>query len=1085
MSFGAESLSSSFRRKPESSVVLFRGTTRARNWIPAFAGMTAFFFLTLHAALAAQEPATRIIDNFENPALWTALHTDDVAATLQSAPGKFGKALHLDFDFTDQHGNPINGYATARRELPLDFSGNYELSFWIRGEAGVNTLQFKLVDASGENVWWMNAPDFAFPHEWQQIRIRKRQVEFAWGPSKDHELRHSASIEFVVSSGRDGGKGSVEFDDLSIRPLPPQDDSPLTPVRVSASSALPGAPASAAIDGNAATSWRSDPAKGAEQRFYIDLGKPREFSGIIAHWRHGGRPTSWQVEQSLDAKSWHACAGIVARYADDISEELCDSEARYLRLELYRGEGSSYGLNEIEIKEPGWAATRNAFLQNVAKTAPRGTYPRGFIEQPYWTVIGVDGGAAPALISEDGAIEPQKGGWSIEPFVLVEGRRYSWADVTSTQSLLDGYLPMPSVRWSGAPVQLDVQAFARGTPEAAQLVVRYRVTNTTDKPVEATLQLALRPFQVNPPAQFLNSPGGSADIRSLRWDGGALQVQDSSVWPLTRPDDVTLLDDDGRASTMPEAADGSRSDYDQFGRLCGALVYRLQLAARAAQDIALVTPITGAGGQPRVDAGDANAWFEHERDAVAAGWRSKLDRVQLKLPPQAERLADSLRTAHAHMLISRDAAALRPGTRSYARSWIRDGAMIADALLRLGDLGVAREYVDWYAPHQFANGKVPCCVDHRGADPVPENDSHGELVHAIAQLYRYGGDRAELRKNWPHVAAAIAYMDGLRAGETQRVATGAADASFKGLLPASISHEGYSAKPMHSYWDDSWGLTGYKDAAEMAQALGDGAAAERIAQGRDEFRGDITASIAASVRTHAIDYLPGCAELGDFDATSATIMLSPGGEQLRLPQDLLRGTFDRYWREFSARADGSRAWQDYTPYEWRTVGAFVRLGQRERAQGAIDFFYATGARPPGWNQWAEVVDRDVRKPRFIGDMPHAWVASDFARSTLDLFAYERDGALVLAGGVPNDWLDGDGIEVQRLRTPYGELTYSLKHDGKRTLLHVEGAKPPGGFVLAAPTQADTPHSLRVNGKRVEFKGGEVHIAAEPADVVLE
>jgi len=368
---------------------------------------------------------------------------------------------------------------------------------------------------------------------------------------------------------------------------------------------------------------------------------------------------------------------------------------------------------------------------------------------------------------------------------------------------------------------------------------------------------------------------------------------------------------------------------------------------------------------------------------------------------------------------------------------------------------------------------------------VPENDSHGELIHAIAQLYRLGGDRAELEKQWPHVAAAITYMDAIRAGETRRVEAGSANKAFKGLLPASISHEGYSAKPMHSYWDDFWGLTGYKDAADMAQVLGDSAAAARIAHARDEFRGDIAASIAASVQAHAIGYIPGCAELGDFDATSATIMLSPGGEQSQLPADLLHGTFDRYWSEFAARAEGSRTWQDYTPYEWRTVGAFVRLGQRERALAAIDFFFATGARPLGWNQWAEVVDREPRKPRFIGDMPHAWVASDFVRSTLDLFAYERDGALVLAAGVPQDWLGGKGIEVAHLRTPYGELTYSLRRDGKRTLLHVEGAKPPGGFVLAAPIKLDATHSLRVNGRRAEFKGGEVHISAAPADVVLE
>ena len=85
----------------------------------------------------------------------------------------------------------------------------------------------------------------------------------------------------------------------------------------------------------------------------------------------------------------------------------------------------------------------------------------------------------------------------------------------------------------------------------------------------------------------------------------------------------------------------------------------------------------------------------------------------------------------------------------------------------------------------------------------------------------------------------------------------------------------------------------------------------------------------------------------------------------------------------------------------------MRLGWRDRAHELLEFFMA-GRRPPAWNQWAEVVGRDARQPRFVGDLPHGWVASDYIRSALDLFAYERDGdgALVLAAGVPPAWLDG-------------------------------------------------------------------------------
>ena len=56
----------------------------------------------------------------------------------------------------------------------------------------------------------------------------------------------------------------------------------------------------------------------------------------------------------------------------------------------------------------------------------------------------------------------------------------------------------------------------------------------------------------------------------------------------------------------------------------------------------------------------------------------------------------------------------------------------------------------------------------------------------------------------------------------------------------------------------------------------------------------------------------------------------------------------------------------------------------------------------GWNHWAEVVWRDPRTPRFIGDMPHTWVGSDFIRAARSLFVYEReaDQALVIGAGIP-------------------------------------------------------------------------------------
>jgi hypothetical protein len=410
--------------------------------------------------------------------------------------------------------------------------------------------------------------------------------------------------------------------------------------------------------------------------------------------------------------------------------------------------------------------------------------------------------------------------------------------------------------------------------------------------------------------------------------------------------------------------------------------------------------------------------------------------------------------------------------------------MMAEALLRLGHPEVARAYLGWFAPFQFENGKVPCCVDRRGADPVVENDSAGEFIFLVAEIFRFTKDRTLLEAMWPHVEAAARYLEQLRNSQRTPKNLEPTRRAFFGLMPASISHEGYSDRPAYSYWDDFWALIGYEDAASLAGLLGQSEASERLGHARDEFRHDLMASLRASAAQHAVDYLPGSADRGDFDATSTTIALSPGRAQAELPRAQLLATFERYFQEFQARRDGERTWNDYTPYELRVVASFVRLGYRERAQELLTFFFRD-QRPQGWNQWAEVVGREPREPRFIGDMPHAWIASDFIRSALDLFAYARAGEqrLVLAAGVLPSWFENEGIAIERLHTPYGLLSYSARQVGKSLVFEVKGPAPPGGFAIPWPWQGE-PGRATINGKEAAWQDGELRFSTAPARIVL-
>src|SRR5262249_10980147 len=161
---------------------------------------------------------------------------------------------------------------------------------------------------------------------------------------------------------------------------------------------------------------------------------------------------------------------------------------------------------------PEWAPDANAFFEHIAKASPRGWYPRGMSgEQVYWTVVADDGARWQALLSEDGALEPIRGGWSIEPFLRLDGQGQAWADGKAQQALVEKALPVPMVTWKTGPVGLAITAAAT----RKDVRILYRVRNESAQRVDATLALALRPFQVNPPSQFLSVQGGVGSIRDL------------------------------------------------------------------------------------------------------------------------------------------------------------------------------------------------------------------------------------------------------------------------------------------------------------------------------------------------------------------------------------------------------------------------------------------------------------------------------------------------------------------------------------------------------------------------------------------
>jgi hypothetical protein len=143
----------------------------------------------------------------------------------------------------------------------------------------------------------------------------------------------------------------------------------------------------------------------------------------------------------------------------------------------------------------------------------------------------------------------------------------------------------------------------------------------------------------------------------------------------------------------------------------------------------------------------------------------------------------------------------------------------------------------------------------------------------------------------------------------------------------------------------------------------------------------------------------------------------------------------------------------YTPYEFRNAGALLRLGDREHAWPVI----AAGLsdlHPAAWYAWPEVVFRDTAAPNVIGDRPHGWVAAEFVRAVLDLFAYDAHDSLVIGAGIQRAWLS-PGISIAGLHTPFGVLSFHEWDDHGMLRVHVDAGltPPPGGIVIRSPVGA--------------------------------
>ncbi len=254
----------------------------------------------------------------------------------------------------------------------------------------------------------------------------------------------------------------------------------------------------------------------------------------------------------------------------------------------------------------------DAFWHSIAAQEPRGWHPRWLMrEQSLWTPVGIPNGKSCALINEEGMVEVGEGTFSIEPFVAVDGRVFTWADVRLRQELRDGWRPIPSVFWETEDWSLQIEVTALRTTPSARRSTASR-SQAVDQIQRFRLYVAMRPFQVTPPWQHFRNVGGVSRIHDLVWRDGVVRVNDSTnIVPDTRDVSFGAMSFDegplvGHIATgeMPSTSEA----HDAFGFASGALAFEFKLAPREEKQFGWNTSTTSSSDDP---------------------WRSKLPEHQL------------------------------------------------------------------------------------------------------------------------------------------------------------------------------------------------------------------------------------------------------------------------------------------------------------------------------------------------------------------------------------------------------------------------------------------------------------------------
>ena len=683
--------------------------------------------------------------------------------------------------------------------------------------------------------------------------------------------------------------------------------------------------------------------------------------------------------------------------------------------------------NNLDWVWPYWVERQ--FNPNDVSFIPRAfSFSHINLTHRNWTAAGLPDVAYYPIVDPRGLVTPLFDGWSLDFWLIPETGEpllpSKLSTFQQTLALTEGSLRVRSIaKWGEISLETEVTLVVDEHEPQCSITAR---------PVgfsEGFLGVSLRPY---------NPEGISfVDTLDVAKDGRGLIANGQPAVSFDRAPERFVL------STYREG-DASRRLKD--AKAAHAVSCHVGMATAV-----VLFPVKGLSEQPL----EVRAPIYNELDPKKRPVFGKLESWREAMAPMAtlrvaQRSFQSLYDLAVANLILHSPDDVYPGPYTYKRFWFRDAAFVINAVLTLGGVERSRRALHRFAPRQRRDGYF---LSQEG-----EWDSNGEAIWSYHRFLALTGETAP-----------TAWLDAIAKGARWIIRKRLpADSGLPeaGLLPAGFSAEHLGPNDFY-YWDDFWGVSGLRCAAELLPGHSSGMADEcrRVAA---EFLATIERSIPHSPQRRFPGAIPASPRrrmdsgaVGSIVADYPLQLFAPGDDRILKTAD--------YLRDHSSFAGGffqNMIHSGINAYLTLHLAQIrLRAGEHEVAWQLMETVAALAS---STGQWPEAIHPQTAGG-CMGDGQHMWAAAEWALMIRSCFVREEADRLVVASGVAPGWWRENGASFGPTLTPWGTVSVNITETKGGVSLVLAGTWRKPSVEIEVRLPGFVVQQRRVSGAREEFQ----------------